>query len=147
MLIFLSDIHSLGLKNTEGLLLTTSWDWNLNQETRAFGKKYFDKTKRMPTDIQAADYSATTTYLKAVEAAKTTDSDKVMAQLKSMKIDDFYAKGQIRPDGRMVHDMYLMQVKSPSESTQPWDYYKVVAKLPGEEVFTTKAESKCALWK
>jgi len=147
LLVFITDIHSLGLKNTEGLLLTTSWDWNLNQETRAFGKKFFDKTKRMPTDIQAADYSATTTYLKAVQAAKSTDADKVMAELKKMPINDFYAKGSIRADGRMVHDMYLMQVKSPSESTQPWDYYKVVAKLPGEEVFTTKAESKCAIWK
>ncbi|MDM0107782.1 ABC transporter substrate-binding protein [Variovorax sp. J22R24] len=147
LLVFITDIHSLGLKNTEGLLLTTSWDWNLNEQTRAFGKKFFDKTKRMPTDIQAADYSATTTYLKAVQAAKSTDADKVMAELKKMPINDFYAKGSIRPDGRMVHDMYLVQVKSPSESTQPWDYYKVVAKLPGEEVFTTKAESKCALWK
>ncbi|MCY1245794.1 Periplasmic binding protein [compost metagenome] len=101
----------------------------------------------MPTDIQAADYSATTTYLKAVQAAKTTDSDQVMTQLKSMTIDDFYAKGQIRADGRFVHDMYLMQVKSPSESKKPWDYLKVVAKLPGDQVFTTKAESKCAIWK
>jgi len=147
LLVFVSDIHSLGLKNTEGLLLTTSWDWNLDDRTRAFGKKYFDKTKRMPTDLQAADYSATMTYLKAVEAAKSIDADKVMAQLKSMKIDDFYAKGTIRADGRFVHDMYLMQVKSPAESKQAWDYYKVVAKLPGEQVFTTKAESKCALWK
>jgi branched-chain amino acid transport system substrate-binding protein len=147
LLVFITDIHSLGLKNTEGLLLTTSWDWNLNQETRAFGKKFFDKVKRMPTDIQAADYSATMTYLKAVQAAKSTDADTVMAELKKMPINDFYAKGSIRADGRMVHDMYLMQVKSPSESTQPWDYYKVVSKLPGEEVFTTKAESKCALWK
>ena len=147
LLVFITDIHSLGLKNTEGLLLTTSWDWNLDDKTRAFGKKFFDKTKRMPTDIQAADYSATMTYLKAVQAAKTTDADKVMAQLKSMKIDDFYAKGVIREDGRMVHDMYLVQVKSPAESTQPWDYYKVVTKMPGDQVFTTKAESKCALWK
>jgi len=87
------------------------------------------------------------TYLKAVQAAKSTDADKVMAELKKMPINDFYAKGNIRPDGRFVHDMYLMQVKAPSESTQPWDYYKMVAKLPGDEVFTTKAESKCALWK
>jgi branched-chain amino acid transport system substrate-binding protein len=147
LLVFITDVHSLGLKNTEGLLLTTSWDWNLNNETRAFGKKFFDKTKRMPTDLQAADYSATTTYLKAVQAAKSTDADKVMAELKKMPINDFYAKGNIRADGRFVHDMYLMQVKSPAESTQPWDYYKVVSKLPGEEVFTTKAESKCAIWK
>ena len=124
---FITDVHSLGLKNTEGLLLTTSWDWNLNEQTRAFGKKFFDKTKRMPTDIQAADYSATMTYLKAVQAAKSTDADKVMVELKKMPINDFYAKGSIRADGRLVHDMYLMQVKSPAESTQPWDYYKVVA--------------------
>ncbi|MEJ8851633.1 ABC transporter substrate-binding protein [Variovorax rhizosphaerae] len=147
LLVFVTDVHSLGLKNTEGLLLTTSWDWNLDDKTRAFGKKFFDKTKRMPTDIQAADYSATMTYLKALQAAKTTDADKVMETLKKTPIDDFYAKGTIRADGRMVHDMYLMQVKSPAESTQPWDYYKVVQKLKGEDVFTTKAESRCALWK
>ena len=147
LLVFITDIHSLGLKNTEGLLLTTSWDWNLNDQTRAFGKKFFAKTKRMPTDIHAADNSATMNYLKAVQAAGTTDADKVMAKLKSTPIDDFYAKGVIRPDGRFVHDMYLMQVKSPAESKEPWDYYKVVAKLPGDQVFTTKAESKCALWK
>ncbi len=147
LLVFLTDIHSLGLRNTEGLLLTTSWDWNLNDKTREFGKKFFAKTKRMPTDIHAADYSATMNYLKAVQAAGTTDADKVMEKLKSTPIDDFYAKGTIRADGRFVHDMYLMQVKSPSESKEPWDYYKVVAKLPGDQVFTTKAESKCALWK
>jgi ABC-type branched-chain amino acid transport systems, periplasmic component len=147
MLVFLTDVYSLGLKNTEGLLLTTSWDWNLNEQTRAFGRKFFAKTKRMPTDIQAADYSATMTYLKALEAAKTADADAVMAKIKSMPINDFYAKGYVRADGRFMHDMYLMQVKSPAESKEPWDYYKVVAKLPAEQVFTTKAESKCALWK
>ena len=147
LLVFITDIHSLGLKNTEGLLLTTSWDWNLNDQTRAFGKKFFEKTKRMPTDIQAADYSATMTYLKAVQAAKTVDADKVMAQIKKTPINDFYAKGVVRPDGRMVHDMYLMQVKSPAESTKPWDYYKLVATLPGDQVYTSKADSKCALWK
>jgi len=147
LLVFITDIHSLGLKNTEGLLLTTSWDWNLNDETRAFGKRFFEKAKRMPTDIQAADYSATMNYLKAVDATKTTDSDKVIAYLKSHPLKDFYAQGTIRPDGRYVHDMYLMQVKSQAESTTPWDYYKVVSKLPGDQVYTTKAESKCALWK
>ncbi|MDQ7955383.1 MAG: ABC transporter substrate-binding protein [Pseudomonadota bacterium] len=147
LLVFVSDVHSLGLKNTEGLLLTTSWDWNLDDESRKFGKRYFDKMKRMPTDIQAADYSATMNYLKAVQATKTTDSDKVMAYLKSTPLKDFYAQGTVRPDGRYVHDMYLMQVKSPAESKQPWDYYKVVSKLPGDQVYTTKAESKCALWK
>ncbi|MFT3720357.1 ABC transporter substrate-binding protein [Pseudorhodoferax sp.] len=147
LLVFNSDVHSLGLKNTEGLLLTTSWDWNLDDSTRAFGKRFFDKTKRMPTDLQAANYSAVTTYLKAVAAVKTVDADKVIEYIKKTPIDDFYAKGQVRPDGRFVHDMYLMQVKSPSESRQPWDYYKVVTRLKGEEVYTTKAESKCALWK
>jgi len=147
LLVFISDVHSLGLKNTEGLLLTTSWYWDLNDATRKFAARYFEKMKRMPGETQAADYSATMTYLRAVEAAKSTDADKVMAQLKSMKIDDFYAKGQIRPDGRYVHDMYLMQVKAPAESTKPWDYYKVVAKLNGDQVFTTKAESKCSFWK
>ena len=147
LLVFVTDVHSLGLKNTEGLLLTTSWDWNLDDKTRAFGKRFFEKTKRMPTDIQAADYSATMTYLKAVQAAKTVDADKVMETLKKTPVDDFYAKGSIRADGRFVHDMYLVQVKSPAESKQPWDYYKVVQKLNGEDVFTTKAESKCALWK
>jgi len=147
LLVFITDIHSLGLKNTEGLLLTTSWDWNLNDKTREFGKKFFAKTKRMPTDIHAADYSATMNYLKAVQAVGTTDADKVMAKLKSTPIDDFYAKGVIRPDGRFAHDMYLMQVKSQADSKEPWDYYKVVAKLPADQVWTTKAESKCALWK
>jgi len=147
LLVFLTDIHSLGLKNTEGLLHTTSWYWDLNDDTRKFANRFFEKTKRMPTDVQAADYSATTTYLKAVAAAKTSDADKVMAQLKSMKIDDFYGKGQIRADGSFIHEMYLVEAKSPAESKKPWDYLKVVAKLPGDQVFTTKAETKCALWK
>jgi branched-chain amino acid transport system substrate-binding protein len=147
LLVFLSDIHSLGLKNTEGLLMTTSWYWDQNDATRKWAARFFEKNQRMPTDIQAADYSATMTYLKAVEAAKTTDADKVMAQLKSMKIDDFYAKGMIRPDGTFQHDMYLTEVKSPAESTKPWDYLKVIATLPGDQVFTTKAETKCKLWK
>ncbi len=147
LLVFLTDVHSLGLRNTEGLLLTTSWDWNLNDETRAFGKKFQDKTKRMPTDVQAANYSATMNYLKAVEKAGTLDADKVMEVLKSEPLKDFYAEGMIRPDGRYAHDMYLMQVKSPAESKGPWDYYKVVTKLSPDQVWTTKEESKCALWK
>jgi branched-chain amino acid transport system substrate-binding protein len=147
LLVFITDFHSMGLKNTEGLLFTTSWDWNLNEASRAFGRKFFEKTRRMPTDLQAGDYSATMNYLKAVQAVKTTDADTVMAYLKKTPIDDFYAKGVIRPDGRMVHDMFLMQVKSPAESKAPWDYTKLVKTLPGADVFTTNAESKCALWK
>ena len=147
LLLFITDIHSLGLKNTEGLQFTSSWYWDLNDETRKFGKRFFDKTKRMPTSIQAADYSATMNYLKAVEAAKSVDADKVMAAWRAMPMNDFYASGTLRPDGRYVHDMYLLQVKKPSESTKPWDYFKVVKKIPGDQIFTTKAESKCALWK
>ena len=147
LLVFLSDIHSLGLKNTEGLLHTVSWYWDLNDESRKFADKFFAKTKRMPTDIQAADYSATMNYLKAVEAVKTTDADKVMAYFKSTPLNDFYGKGVVRPDGRYAHDMYLVEVKKPSESKKPWDYLKVLQTLPADKVWTTKAESKCALWK
>jgi branched-chain amino acid transport system substrate-binding protein len=148
LLVFLSDIHSLGLKNTEGLLHTTSWYWDKDDDSRKFANQYFAKMKRMPTDVQAADYSATMTYLKAVAAVKSTDADKVMEYLKKTPINDFYAKGGvIRPDGRMVHEMYLVQVKSLAESKKPWDYLNIVKKIPGDQVFTTKAESKCALWK
>jgi len=147
LLVFLTDVHSLGLKNAEGLLHTTSWYWDMNDATRKWAARFYEKTKAMPTAVQAADYSAATTYLKAVAAAKTADADKVMAQIKSMEIDDFYAKGHVRPDGRFLHDMYLVQVKAPAESKKPWDYLKVLATLPGDQIFTTKAESKCALWK
>ena len=148
LLVFLSDIHSLGLKNTEGLLHTTSWYWDKDDDSRKFANQYFAKMKRMPTDVQAADYSATMTYLKAVAAVKSTDADKVMEYLKKTPINDFYAKGGvIRPDGRMVHEMYLVQVKSLAESKKPWDYLNIVKKIPGDQVFTAKADSKCALWK
>ena len=147
LLLFITDIHSLGLKNTAGLQFTSSWYWDLNDDTRKFANRFFEKTKRMPTSIQAADYSATMNYLKAVEAAKSIDADKVMTTWRGMKMNDFYATGTLRPDGRYVHDMYLLEVKKPSESTKPWDYFKVVKKIPGEQIFTTKAESKCALWK
>lgn len=147
LVLFVSDVHAMGLPAAEGLTFTTSWDWNLNDETRAFGRRFFEKTKRMPTDVQASNYSATMQYLKAVEATKTTDGDRIMAYLKSQPLKDFYSQGVIRSDGRYVHDMYLMEVKSPAESKEPWDYLKRVATLKGEEVFTTKAESKCSLWK
>jgi len=147
LLVFINDVHSLGLANTEGLQLADSWYWNQDDASRKFAKRFFEKYKRMPSSIQAANYSATTTYLKAVQAAGTTDSDKVMAALKSIKVDDFYNKGQIRADGRMIHNMYLFQVKSSKDSSTPWDYYKTVATVPGEQAFTTVAESKCALLK
>src|SRR3984893_6339647 len=136
LLAFLSDIHSLGLINTQRLYLTTSWYWNSNDKTRAFSKRFFEKTKREPTENQAAYYSATLTYLNAVKAAGTTDPDKVMAQLRKTKIDDmFTANGTIRADGLMEHEMYIMQVKKPEESKAPWDYYKVVQTMSGEEAF------------
>jgi branched-chain amino acid transport system substrate-binding protein len=147
LLVFINDVHSLGLSNTEGLQLADSWYWNQDDASRKFAKRFFEKYKRMPSSLQAADYSVTTQYLKAVQAAGTTDSDKVMQTRKAMKIDDFYNKGQIRADGRMIHDMYLFQVKGSKESTTPWDYYKTVAKVPGEQAFTTVAESKCSLVK
>ena len=147
LLAFINDVHSLGLANTEGLQLADSWYWNQDDASRKFAKRFFDKYKRMPSSLQAADYSAATNYLKAVQTAGTTDADKVMTTLKGMKIDDFYHKGQIRADGRMIHDMYLFEVKSAKESTAPWDYYKLVSKVPGDQAFATLAESKCALVK
>jgi branched-chain amino acid transport system substrate-binding protein len=136
LLAFISDIHSLGLKTAQGLYLTTGWYWDLNPETRAFGKRYFAKMSKEPTMDQAGAYSATLTYLKAVKAAATTDPDKVMAELKKTKINDMFAKGgYIRADGAMIHDMYVMQVKSPQESKYPWDYYKLLKTMSGEEAF------------
>jgi len=148
LLIFINDIHSLGLNLTQGMYLTDGWYWDLNPETRAWSKRYFAKMKKEPSMLQAADYSAAANYLKAVKAVGTDDTDKVMAYLKNTKINDMFTQnGEVRPDGRMVHDMYLMEVKKPSESKYPWDYYKVVATVPGAQAYVTKAESKCSLWK
>jgi branched-chain amino acid transport system substrate-binding protein len=148
LLVFINDIHTLGLNTTQGMYLTDGWYWDMNPETRAWSKRYFAKMKKSPSMLHAADYSAAIHYLNAVKATGTDDGDKVMAQMRKTKVNDMFAKnGEIRPDGRMVHDMYLMQVKKPSESKYPWDYYKVVATIPGAEAYTTKAETKCALWK
>ena len=148
LLMFINDVHSLGLKATQGMYLTDSWYWDQTPETRAWSKRFFAKFKRMPSSLQAADYSVTQFYLNAVKAVNTDDGDKVNEQMRKTKVNDMYAKGgYIRPDGRMVHDMFLMQVKTPAESTSPWDYYKVIATTKGEDAFTTKAESKCPLWK
>ncbi|HUO20095.1 MAG TPA: ABC transporter substrate-binding protein [Steroidobacteraceae bacterium] len=136
LLAFITDIHSLGLPAAQGLYLTTAWYWDLNPETRAFGKRFYARFNREPTMDQAGAYSATLTYLKAVKAVGSTDPDKVMAQLKKAKIDDmFTSSGYIRADGAMIHDMYVMQVKTPQESKHPWDYYKVVKKMAGAEAF------------
>jgi branched-chain amino acid transport system substrate-binding protein len=148
LLMFINDIHSLGLKATQGMYLTDSWYWNRDAESRAWSRSFFEKIKRMPSSIQAGDYSAALNYLNAVKAIGSDDADKVLAQMKKTKVNDIFAKGgYIRDDGRMVHDMYLMQVKTPAESTEPWDYYKVAETFKGDTAWTTKAESKCALWK
>jgi branched-chain amino acid transport system substrate-binding protein len=136
LLAFLTDINSLGLQTAQGLYLTTAWYWDLNAATRAFGKRFFAKINRMPTMDQAGAYSATLTYLKAVQAVGSTDPDKVMGELKRAKINDLFTSGgYVRADGAMIHDMYVMQVKAPQESKYPWDYYKVVKKMNGEDAF------------
>ncbi|MEO8186136.1 MAG: ABC transporter substrate-binding protein [Burkholderiaceae bacterium] len=146
LLMFINDIHSLGLPTTQNMYLTTGWYWNQSPESRAWSRRFFEKMKRMPSMLQAGDYSAVTQYLMAVKAAGTDDADKVMAQLKKQKINDLFAKGgYIRPDGRMVHEMYLMQVKTPAESKEPWDYFKVAQTIPGEQAYQSLAESKCSL--
>ena len=147
LLVFFSDIHSLGVKNTEGMQFTAPWYWDMNAESRKFADKFMAKTKRRPSEIQAADYSATMTWLQAVQRAGTLEADKVMAEWKGKPIKDFFGEGVIRPDGRYAHDMYLMEVKSPAESKGTWDYYKIIKKLPADQVWTTKAESKCQYWK
>ncbi len=148
LLVFVNDIHALGLGVKQGMYLTDGWYWDQNDENRAWSKRFMSRNKKAPSMVHAADYSAATFYLNAVKAAGTDDGDKVMAKMKSMKVNDFFAKnGVVRPDGRMVHDMFLMQVKSPSESKGEWDYYKQIAVIPGEQAFVTKAETKCALWK
>ncbi len=148
LLMFINDIHSLGLKATQGMYLTDSWYWNRDADARAWSRRFFEKQKRMPSSLQAGDYSAVTQYLNAVKATGSDDADKVLAHMRKTPINDIFAKGGfIRPDGRMVHDMYLMQVKTPAESTEPWDYYKVAATFKGEEAWTAKADTKCPLWK
>lgn len=136
LLVYINDIDSLGLQAAQGLYLTTGWYWDTNAETRTFAKRYFEKMHKQPTMNQAGYYSATMTYLKAVMAAGTTDADAVMAELKKSKINDMFTKGgYIRSDGLMIHDMYVMRVKTPQESKYPWDYYKVVKVMRGEEAF------------
>ncbi|MDT0139678.1 MULTISPECIES: ABC transporter substrate-binding protein [Comamonadaceae] len=148
LLVFLSDVHSLGLNYTQNMYLTEGFYWDLNDETRAWSKRFFEKRKSMPTMIHAGQYSAITHYLKAVKAVNSDDTQKVLAQMRKTPVNDFFAKnGQIREDGRMVHDMYLFQVKKPSESKAPWDYYHVRATIPGAEAFQPLSASRCPLIK
>jgi branched-chain amino acid transport system substrate-binding protein len=146
LLIFDTDIKSLGLNVAQGMQFTSGFYWDRDDATRAFAKRYFAIHKAMPTMDQAGAYSATMNYLKAIKAAGTDDSDAVMAKLKSMNISDFFAvNGKIRADGRMVHDMYLMEVKKPAESKGEWDLLKIVKTVPAAEAFMPLSESTCSL--
>ena len=137
LLVFDNNIDGLGLKTAQGLILTTAWYWDLNADTRTFGRRYLERMKKYyPSMVQAGYYSATMTYLNAVKAAGITDGDKVMAELRKMKINDMFTKGgYIRADGLMIHDMYVMQVKAPQESKYRGDFYKIVKVMTGEEAF------------
>jgi branched-chain amino acid transport system substrate-binding protein len=148
LLMFITDVHSLGLKTTQNMYLTTGFYWDRNDETRAWSKRFFEKKNRMPTMVQAGDYSAIYHYLKAVKAAGTDDTKAVMAKMKATPVNDFFAKnGKIRDDGRMVHDMYLAQVKTPGESKYAWDYYNIRQVIPGDQAFLPLSKSKCPLVK
>jgi branched-chain amino acid transport system substrate-binding protein len=147
LLVFITDIHSLTLERSQGLRLTEAFYWDLNDKTRAFSKRFAEKFKgKMPTSVQAGFYSATLAYLNAVKAAGTDDPDKVMAQMKATTWDDpVFGKSSIRADGRKMHDMYLFEVKAPAESKGPWDYYKLLATIPGDEAFRPMDQGNCPM--
>jgi branched-chain amino acid transport system substrate-binding protein len=148
LLAFITDIDSVGLETAQGLLLAEAFYWDLNDETRAFSKRFQERMKRMPSAVQAGTYSSVTHYLKAVKAAGTTDAAAVIKIMKDTPINDMFAKnGRIREDGRMVHDMYLFEVKKPSESKGRWDDYKLLATIPGNEAFQSLELSRCPLVK
>jgi branched-chain amino acid transport system substrate-binding protein len=148
LLAFVSDIDSVGLETAQGLLLAEAFYWDLNDDTRAFTKRFMERVKRVPTSAQAGVYSSVTHYLQAVKAADTTDAAAVMKIMKDTPINDMFAKnGRIREDGRMVHDMYLFEVKKPSESKGRSDDYKLLATVPGNEAFQSLELSRCPLVK
>jgi branched-chain amino acid transport system substrate-binding protein len=148
LLVFITDVHSLGLAVTQGLQFATAFYWDRDDESRAWSKRFFAVHQRMPTAAQAAVYSATRHYLRAIEAAGTDEAKAVMAKMREMPINDFFAKnGKLREDGRMVHDMYLVEVKTPAESSGPWDYYKIKATIPGDQAFRPAGEDGCPLIK
>ncbi len=148
LIAFISDIHSLGLKDGQGLLLTEAFYWDLDDATRAWSRRFFERTKRMPSMTQAGAYSGVLHYLKAVQAAGTRDADQVMAQMRAIPINDFMTHdGKLRIDGRVLRDMYLFQVKKPEESKSEWDLYRLVAKIPAEEAFRPLNEGGCPLVK
>ncbi|WP_082167679.1 ABC transporter substrate-binding protein [Methylobacterium aquaticum] len=146
LLFTLAEVHGLGLKAAQGIVLTEGYYWDLDDQARAFAKRYMARTGKMPNMIQAGTYSSVTHYLKAVKAAGTDDTDAVAAKMREMKVDDFFGRGgTVQANGRMVHDMYLFQVKSPAESKAPWDYYKLLATIPGDKAFLSAKASGCPL--
>ncbi|NPU12116.1 ABC transporter substrate-binding protein [Bradyrhizobium sp. 83012] len=147
LLMTLSEVHGLGLEAAQGLVLTEGFYWDHDDKTRAFSERFMKRTGRMPSMIHAGTYSATLSYLKAVKAAGTKDSDAVAAKLKELPVDDAFAQGKVLANGRMVHDMYLFEVKKPSESKKPWDYYKQLATVPGDKAFFSAKDSGCPLTK
>ena len=148
IVMFISDIHSLGLKMAKGLIVTEAYYWDLNDRTRAFGNRFFERMKRMPTMNQAATYSAALHYLKAVKAAGSKDTAPVLAKMRETPVRDaFTDNGYLREDGRMVHSMFLFEVKKPEESKAPWDYYKLLAEVPGEQAFRPLKDGNCPLIK
>ena len=148
LLLWINDVHALGLEAAQGLTLTNAWYWDMNDESRKFGRRYEQRMKLMPNMSQAGDYSSTMHYLKAVQAAGTDEPDAVSAKMREMPINDFFtSKGQIRADGRMVHDMYLWEVKTPAESKGAWDYLKPLKTIPVDQAFQPLAASTCYLVK
>jgi len=146
LLVFITDVNALGLDAAKGLYLTTAFYWDMNDETRKWSKRFFEKHKKMPTMVQAGVYSSILHYLKAVQAAGTDDADAVMAKMKATPVNDFFAKNAtIGPDGLLRHDMYLAQVKAPSDSKYPWDYYKIVQTIPAAQAFPSVEQQKCPL--
>jgi len=146
LLIFLNDVHAMGLETTQGLLLTTGWYWDMDEQSREWAERYFERVGKMPTMVQAGIYSSTTHYLNALEAAATDDPMAVKAQMVETPVEDFFARnGRIREDGRMVHDMYLAEVKAPSASEGEWDLYEIKATIPAEEAYRPLPESECKL--
>ena len=146
LLVFISDVHSMQLQAAQGLKFVTAFYWDRNEETRAWSKRFFERFGRMPTMPQAAVYSAINHYLGAIAAAGTDEAKAVMAKMRERPVNDFYVKGgKLREDGRLVHDMYLAQVKTPAESRGPWDYYKILATIPGDQAFRSLADGGCPL--
>lgn len=144
----ITDIHALGLEAGQGLILTQAFYWDLNEQTRAWSRRFYERHKAMPTMGQAGTYSAVLHYLKAIEAAGTDEAKAVSAKLRELPVNDFFASnGRVREDGLMIHDLYVLEVKKPSESKEPWDYLKLVRTIPGDEAFRPLSESECPLLK